>query len=205
MKRMLLSALLGMVLACIMPAALASGINNYFIIPDSDTRLLTEEELWGWQYEAVGYIYNEIFARHGRPFRAGEKYDVYFRSQAWYQVNSQYRYGLLNSVEQANERLAHQVLEDMRARNTLNPQGRPLPLSNAQANPQTVLDFRAYDLSPNQKLDVYSGPGTGYYRSQTARPASPPTVQYGLPGGKTAGWPSPMKPTAAAAVSAIST
>lgn len=65
MKRMLLSALLGMVLACIMPAALASGINNYFIIPDSDTRLLTEEELWGWQYEAVGYIYNEIFARHG--------------------------------------------------------------------------------------------------------------------------------------------
>lgn len=82
MKRMLLSALLGMVLACIMPAALASGINNYFIIPDSDTRLLTEEELWGWQYEAVGYIYNEIFARHGRPFRAGEKYDVYFRSQA---------------------------------------------------------------------------------------------------------------------------
>ena len=47
MKRMLLSALLGMVLACIMPAALASGLNNYFIIPDSDTRLLTEEELWG--------------------------------------------------------------------------------------------------------------------------------------------------------------
>ena len=90
---------------------------------------------------------------------------MYFRSQAWYQVNSQYRYGMLNSVEQANERLAHQVLEDMRARNTLNPQGRPLPLSNAQANPQTVLDFRAYDLSPNQKLDVYSGPGTGYYRS----------------------------------------
>ena len=169
MKRMLLSALLGMVLACIMPAALASGINNYFIIPDSDTRLLTEEELWGWQYEAVGYIYNEIFARHGRPFRAGEKYDGYFRSQAWYQVNSQYRYGLLNSVEQANERLAHQVLEDMRARNTLNPQGRPLPLSNAQANPQTVLDFRAYDLSPNQKLDVYSGPGTGYYRSANGK------------------------------------
>lgn len=161
MKRMLLSALLGMVLACIMPAALASGLNNYFIIPDSDTRLLTEEELWGWQYEAVGYIYNEIFARHGRPFRAGEKYDVYFRSQAWYQVNSQYRYGLLNSVEQANERLAHQVLEDMRARNTLNPQGRSLPLGKAQANPQTVLDFRAYDLSPNQKLDVYSGPGHG--------------------------------------------
>ena len=30
MKRMLLSALLGMVLACIMPAALASGLNNYF-------------------------------------------------------------------------------------------------------------------------------------------------------------------------------
>lgn len=167
MKKHLLSAMLGilLVLACAMPAALASGVNNYYIIPDSDTRLLTEEELWGWQYEAVGYIYNEIFARHGRPFRSGEKYDVYFRSQAWYQVNPQYRYGLLSSTEQANERLAHQVLEDMRAQSTLNPQGRPLPRSNAQANPQSVLNFRAYDLKPNQKLDVYSGPGTGYYRS----------------------------------------
>ena len=83
MKRMLLSALLGMVLACIMPAALASGINNYFIIPDSDTRLLTEEELWGWQYEAVGYIYNEIFARHGRPFRSGASYRSVASTDRW--------------------------------------------------------------------------------------------------------------------------
>lgn len=170
-KRLLLPVLLGLMLllACAAPAALASAVNSYYIIPDSDTRLLTEEELWGWQYEAVGFIYNEIFARHGRPFRSGEKYDVYFRSQAWYQVNPQYRYGLLNSVEQANERLAHQVLEDMRAQNTLNPQGRPLPRSNAQAISQTVLDFRAYDLKPNQKLDVYSGPGTGYYRSANGK------------------------------------
>lgn len=47
MKRMLLSALLGMVLACIMPCTLASGINNYFTFPTANTRLLTEEELWG--------------------------------------------------------------------------------------------------------------------------------------------------------------
>ena len=163
-----LAATLLMLLTAV-PASIASGLNNFYIIPDSDSRLLTEDELWDWQYEALGYIYNEIFARHGRPFRSGEKYDVYFCSQAWYQVNPQYRYGLLNSVEQANERLAHQVLENMRARNTLNPQGRPLPLSNAQATHQTVLDFRAYDLKLNQKLDVYSGPGTGYYRSASGK------------------------------------
>ena len=52
------------------PASIASGLNNFYIIPDSDSRLLTEDELWDWQYEALGYIYNEIFARH--PLKAAE-------------------------------------------------------------------------------------------------------------------------------------
>ena len=76
-ERLLLPVLLGLMLllACAAPAALASGVNNYYIIPDSDTRLLTEEELWGWQYEAVGFIYNEIFARQGViPRPEGKRY-----------------------------------------------------------------------------------------------------------------------------------
>ena len=163
------AALLALTLLIPSLAAAAAAQNNFYIIPDSDTRLLTEEELWDWQYEAVGYIYNEIFARHGRPFRSGEKYDVYFRNQQWYSVNSAYRYGLLSRVEQANEQLAHKVLQDMRAQNTTNPKGRPLPRSNAEAASATVLNFRAYDLKPNQKLEVYSGPGTQYYRSANGK------------------------------------
>ena len=170
MKRIRIAAALTalLLLTAAFPAS-ASGMNNYYIIPDSDVRLLTEDELWDWQYDALGYIYNEIFARHGRPFESGGRYDLYFRSQAWYRADSGYRYGLLNSVEQANEKLVKQVREDMRAQGTLNPLGKPLPTGDAQAASATVLDFRAYDLAPGQLLDVYTGPGTGYYRSANGR------------------------------------
>ena len=43
----------------------AASASNFYLIADSDTRELTRDELWEWQYEALGYILNEIFARHG--------------------------------------------------------------------------------------------------------------------------------------------
>lgn len=167
------------------PASIASGLNNFYIIPDSDSRLLTEDELWDWQYEALGYIYNEIFARHGRPFESGGKYDQYFRSQAWYRVNPDYRYGMLDSIERHNEQLAHQVMEDMRAQGTLNPFGKALPSSGTQTT--TVLDFRACDFTPGQILEVYTGPGTGYYRSSNGK-ASVSTEESIWVAGRENGW-----------------
>lgn len=154
-----------MTVLMLVPQLALAAQNDFYIIPDSDTRLLTEEELWGWQYEAVGYIYNEIFARHGRPFRDGEKYDVFFSSQAWYEADDDYRYGLLNHVEVANERLAHQVLHDMRAQKTLNMSGKPLPKTDLQAQNDAALTFRAYRLKANQRLAVYTGPGKEYVRA----------------------------------------
>lgn len=149
----------------LLPQLAMAAQNDFYIIPDSDTRLLTEEELWGWQYEAVGYIYNEIFARHGRPFRDGEKYDVFFSSQAWYEADPDYRYGRLNHVEVANERLAHQVLRDMRAEKTLNMSGKPLPRTDLEAQNDAALIFRAHRLKANQRLAVYTGPGKEYVRA----------------------------------------
>ena len=40
-----------------------------WLIEDSNTRKLTKAELWQWNYEALGYILNEIFARHGYVFK----------------------------------------------------------------------------------------------------------------------------------------
>lgn len=159
------SAMLLMVVVVLQfcPAALGEQ-NNYYIIEDSDARYLTEAELWDWQYEALGYIYNEFFARHGRAFRAGEKYDLYFRAQAWYEVNPKYRYGLLNKFEQANEKLVHQVLQEMRAQKTTNKAGRALPTTNEEAERNSVLNFRSYELKAGQKLEVFTGPGENYYR-----------------------------------------
>ena len=56
---------------CLLPAC-ALGERAY-LIPDSDTRKLTESELWAWDYESLGYILNEIFARHGYNFIPGGK------------------------------------------------------------------------------------------------------------------------------------
>lgn len=56
-------------LTCAAPVFADDALNNFYIVDDSDSRYLTRDELWEWQYDALGYIYNEIFARHGRPFR----------------------------------------------------------------------------------------------------------------------------------------
>ncbi|MBQ9307848.1 MAG: YARHG domain-containing protein, partial [Clostridia bacterium] len=36
---------------------------DFYLIPDSDTRVLTKEEIWKWDYESLWYLINEIFAR----------------------------------------------------------------------------------------------------------------------------------------------
>ena len=99
-----------------------------YIIPDSDSRSLTEEELWSWDYESIGF-FNEIFARHGYCFEAGGKYDNYFRSRPWYTPNanpdnSRACYPQLNAVEWSNEKLCKEVRASMRALHTSNRQGK---------------------------------------------------------------------------------
>ncbi|MCR4886717.1 MAG: YARHG domain-containing protein [Clostridiales bacterium] len=76
--------LLSLLFTCAFPAL----ADQMYLIPDSNTRRLTEEELWEWDRESLGYIFNEIFARHGYVFIAGGKYDMWFRSQPWYTPNA---------------------------------------------------------------------------------------------------------------------
>lgn len=156
-------------LTCAAPVLADDALNNFYIVDDSDSRYLTRDELWEWQYDALGYIYNEIFARHGRPFRPGERYDLYFRAQAWYEPDPNYHFGLLNAVEQANEALVHQVLQEMRDQKTANPNGKPLPRSEADVPENDQLDFRSYELTPGQRLDVYTGPGSNFFRAANGK------------------------------------
>lgn len=76
-------------LLLLMGAACAEAVYPYaeydafWIIPDSDTRLLTEGELWQYTRETLAYIRNEILARAGYAFETVKFYN-YFNAKPWY-------------------------------------------------------------------------------------------------------------------------
>ncbi len=61
-------------------------VNNDYILPDSSTRYLTNQELHtsGLTSDELALARNEIYARHGRQFN-NEGYQAWFDSKTWYQ------------------------------------------------------------------------------------------------------------------------
>ena len=160
MKKRLTALVVLLVLLTVQGAAFAS---NFYIISDSNTRRLTEAELWEWQYDALGYILNEIFARHGFAFDPYGRYYNYFDNQSWYHEDPAFTYDRLNSTEWYNERLVKDVRQTMRETAFFNPDGKALPAIEPpmRNKPQ---GFTETALTPGQTLPVYSGPGAGYVR-----------------------------------------
>ena len=70
-----------------------------YLLPDSATRALTEEDLAGLSWRDLCLARNEIFARHGRIFKTPEIAE-YFNSKDWY--NGQYSEVTLSSLETKN-------------------------------------------------------------------------------------------------------
>ncbi len=168
MKRRVLSLVAAAMLAAACMAPLEASASNFYIIPDSDRRELTSCELWEWQYEALGYILNEIFARHGYPFNPGGSYDRWFSRQSWYRMNPVLTktecYEQLSNLEWDNEQLVKQVRQQMRDMGTRNPGGKTLP--NLEPDLYNIPDlFEEYLFEPGQRLTVYTGPGTQYLRA----------------------------------------
>ena len=73
--------------------------NNYFVIPDSSTRYLTEDDLMGLTSYELAVARNEIYARHGYIFVSNEWKD-FFVGRYWYTPTS--KDVTLNSVEEYN-------------------------------------------------------------------------------------------------------
>ena len=166
---------LAIVLSLLLPgAAMGQKKRRAYIIPDSDTRLMTWDELWQWDYESVGYIFNEIFARHGYNFIPGEKYDNYFRTRPWYTPNenpdnSVACYPQLNSVEWKNEQLCKQVRAEMRRLGTTNPEGMNYLDYVESGNMDVLSGFRITALKSGQKLEVYSAPSESAWRGANGK------------------------------------
>ena len=74
------------------------------LIPDSDSRKLTEEELKAYDAEQLRLARNEIYARHGRKF-TDQKLQEYFNQMVWYAPvveAADFDEGVLNEVERYN-------------------------------------------------------------------------------------------------------
>ena len=158
----ILAFLLCLLLPC---AALAE---RSYLIPDSNTRQLTETELWEWDYESLGYILNEIFARHGYNFIPGEKYDYYFSCMPWYTPNEDSNnqracYSQLTSTEWYNEGLVKDVRAAMRAQGTKNSDGKSV-WDYFSTGFDTLQGFTYVQLKTGQKLAVYSAPSASSWR-----------------------------------------
>ena len=79
-----------------------------YIIPDSDSRYITDEDLTGPSDYEILLARNEIYARHGRIF-VNEDLNSYFRSKSWYQpavsgedFTEEYAASVFNEYERAN-------------------------------------------------------------------------------------------------------
>jgi len=87
-----------------------SGSKNGFLIHDSNTRFLTENELTGYTKMELTMIRNEILARHGWDFNNEPELHSYFITQQWY--TPKYRQNdhvSFNEFEQANIALLEQM------------------------------------------------------------------------------------------------
>lgn len=171
MKRLILcfTLILCLVLPC---AAMAE---RAYLIPDSNTRQLTETELWEWDYESLGYIMNEIFARHGYNFIPGEKYDYYFRCMPWYTPNAdpdnqRACYSQLNNVEWYNEALVKKVRAQMRESGNYNTGGKSV-WDYFSTGFDTLQGFDYVALQSGQQLAVYSAPNKASWRGSDGKAA----------------------------------
>lgn len=79
-----------------------------YILPESNTRYLTEKDIEGLSLREINYAKNEIYARHGRKFKSREL-QTYFDSKSWYEgkydptdFDKNYSSSVLNTYEKKN-------------------------------------------------------------------------------------------------------
>ncbi len=75
-----------------------------YLLPDSNSRYLTEADLSGLTHKELSLARNEIFARHGRIFETPQIAE-YFNGKSWYRgiySAADFPWGELNKYEHAN-------------------------------------------------------------------------------------------------------
>ena len=86
------------------PSPSPEATSTDYLLPDSSTRYLTEDDLKGLSWEQCTLARNEIYARHGRKFMTKE-IAAYFAAKSWYDGHiepSQFSESLLSEIERSN-------------------------------------------------------------------------------------------------------
>lgn len=86
------------------PAEIRTVGEDEYLIPGSDNRYITEDDLKNLSWEQCCLARNEIFARHGRIFLTAE-IAGYFSGKSWYQGSvpaASFSETVLNEYERAN-------------------------------------------------------------------------------------------------------
>jgi hypothetical protein len=87
-------------------------------------RPLDAKSLEGKSVEQLYLMRNEIFARHGKPFKTYEL-DQYFHAQPWYKLDLEFSDARLTATEKANASLLLQREKELLKRNILEEAGGP--------------------------------------------------------------------------------
>ena len=150
--------ILAMILALLLMLSCAAAERMY-IFPESNTRLLTWDEVAVWDYESLGYAYNEIFARNGFDFEPGGEYEHYFRTRPWYRPNGTYNnrrdcYTRLSTIEWQNEHL----IKEVRAWKKQYGDGGESIWDHFSTGFDTLQGFEYVQLRSGQTIAVYSAP-----------------------------------------------
>jgi hypothetical protein len=86
------------------PESKNANVESGYILPDSNERYLTADDIRGLSKEELRLARNEIYARHGRIFES-EDLKEYFSKQSWYSghiLSNEFDEGLLNAYEKVN-------------------------------------------------------------------------------------------------------
>ncbi len=169
--RVMAAVLCGMLIVLAAPASRADSL---YIIPDSNTRRLTEEEVWRYQYDTLLYAFNEIYARHGYKFETGSRCYNWFTQMPWYTPNEEETstnhhasYSQCSDIENYNRDLIVAVRREMRATGNYNRNGIGMPTPPGYVNKPRGFEF--VQLKAGQKLPVYSAPSESAFRANNGK------------------------------------
>ncbi len=83
------------------PASTGPRTGGTYLATWTSQRQVTDADLAGYTNWQLTLMRNEIYARHGRPFK-NSHIRSYFLSQSWYSPNANYQDSWLTSLEQQN-------------------------------------------------------------------------------------------------------
>jgi len=84
-----------------------SGTSGGYVLPFSSSRQVTSSDLRGLSSWQLDIARNEIYARHGRPFKRADLRN-YFRGKSWYREDPSFTEGRLSSLEKRNAEFIRQ-------------------------------------------------------------------------------------------------